>query len=186
MARLEPAFAGLGRDGQDALARRFHPMLPPIVHHHTRASSPPPADGAALVLVGDDQAAARLGVAPRARVVAAARCAADPVLMLTAGEMAVGQVLARGRLAVADVDVFEVAEAFSAPTLRLVRNLGLDMARLNIYGGTLARGHAFGATGAILVLNLLEALEERQARYGVAAVSGAAGLGVALLVERLS
>jgi acetyl-CoA acetyltransferase len=124
------------------------------------------------------------GLRPRARVVAAATVATDPVIMLTAGQQAVEKVLARAGLRPADVDVYEFAEAFSALCLRFRRDLDAGPDRLNPNGGTIAMGHAFGATGAILLGGCVDELERRDGRYGVAAVSGAAGLGVAVLLQR--
>jgi acetyl-CoA C-acetyltransferase len=187
VAALPPAFAELGASGQDALALARMPVLADfdgIRHLHTRASSPALADAAALVLVGDRAAADRAGLAPRARIVATATCAGDPLIMLTAGQDAILRALVKAGLAPRDIDVYEFAEAFSALCVRLERDLGIDPARLNPNGGTIALGHAFGATGAILLANAVDELERTGGRYAVAAVSGAAGLGVATLVER--
>jgi acetyl-CoA C-acetyltransferase len=184
LAALPPAFADLGRAGQDAAALAAHPAVGAIAHRHTVGTSPALADGAALVLLGSAKAAEATGLRPRARVVAAATVATDPVIMLTAGQEAVQKVLARAGLRPADVDVYEFAEAFSALCLRFRRDLDAGPDRLNPNGGTIAMGHAFGATGAILLGGCVDELERRDGRYGVAAVSGAAGLGVAVLVER--
>jgi acetyl-CoA C-acetyltransferase len=187
VAALPPAFAELGASGQDALAIARMPVLSDfggIRHLHTRASSPALADAAALVVVGDRAAADRIGLAPRARIVATATCAGDPLVMLTAGQDAIMRVLVKAGLAPRDVDIYEFAEAFSALCVRLERDFGIDPARLNPNGGTIALGHAFGATGAILLMNAVDELERTGGRYAVAAVSGAAGLGVATLVER--
>ncbi|HVV84628.1 MAG TPA: hypothetical protein VHE35_16295, partial [Kofleriaceae bacterium] len=187
-AALPPAFAALGAEGQDALLLARVPALARlghVQHLHTAASSPALADAAALVVVMSARAAAAHGLRPRARLVASATCAGDPLLMLTAGQEAVEKVLARAGLRAADVAVFELAEAFAALCLRFARDLDVGEDRLNVRGGTIALGHAFGATGAILLGNLVALLEERGGRFGVAAVSGAAGLGVATLVERL-
>jgi len=184
LAALPPAFVELGAAGQDAIVRARFPALGEVRHLHTRASSPPLADAAALVAIGSSGAAARHGLRPRARIVATSTCAGDPVVMLTAGQTAVERVLARAGLRAADVAVFEVAEAFAAPSLRFQRDLDVGDDRFNPNGGTLALGHAFGATGAILLLGVVDELERRGARFGVAAVSGAAGLGVATLLER--
>ena len=99
--------------------------------------------------------------------------------MLTAGQSAVVEAIARAGLRPNDIDVFEFAEAFAALCLKFRRALDAGPDRMNPNGGTMAMGHAFGATGAILVGSCLEELERRDGRYGVAAVSGAAGLGVA-------
>lgn len=184
-AALAPAFAELGAGGQDAIALAAHPEVGRIEHLHTVGSSPAMADAAALLLLGDDEAATRTGLRPRARIIGYAVTSTDPVIMLTAGQSAVERVIARAGLRPADIDVFEFAEAFSALCLRFRRDLDAGPDRMNPNGGTMAMGHAFGATGAILVGQCIEELERRSGRYGVAAVSGAAGLGVAVLVERI-
>jgi acetyl-CoA C-acetyltransferase len=185
LAALQPAFTAQGADGQDAIALAAHPEVGAIRHLHTVGTSPGLADAAALVLIGSEDAAKRIGVAPRARIVGSATASTDPVIMLTAGQTAVEKVIARAGLQAADVDVFEFAEAFAALCLRFRRDLDAGPDRMNPNGGTIAMGHAFGATGAILLGCVVDELEHRDGRYGVAAVSGAAGLGVAVLVERV-
>ncbi len=142
------------------------------------------ADGAGLVLVGSAAAAGRLGVEPRARIVASASAGGDPVRMLVAGQIAVRRALGRAGLEPGQLDVVEFAEAFAALCLKLQRELGIDDAVLNPNGGTIAMGHAFGATGAILTAGCVDELHRAGGRYGVAAVSGAAGSGAALVLER--
>ena len=186
IADLPPAFAELGAAGQDALVAKAHPEVGPLDHRHTVATSPAMADAAALLLLGDDGAAEKTGMRPRGRIVSSATCSVDPVIMLTAGQEATERAIARAGLTPADVDVFEFAEAFAALCLRFRRDLDAGAERMNPNGGTIAMGHAFGATGAIMVGGMLEELERRGGRYGVAAVSGAAGLGVAVVVERLA
>jgi acetyl-CoA C-acetyltransferase len=186
LAALQPAFAGQGAEGQDALALTAYPEVGEIRHLHTVGTSPALADASALVLIGSEDAAKRIGVAPRARIIGSATASTDPVIMLTAGQTAVEKVLARAGLAPGDVDVFEFAEAFAALCLRFRRDLDAGPERMNPNGGTIAMGHAFGATGAILLGCVVDELERRGGRYGVAAVSGAAGLGVAVLVERVA
>lgn len=184
IADLPPAFAALGAAGQDEIALAASPLVERIEHRHTVASSPAMADGAVLVLLATARAAAERGWTPRARIVAGAGAAVDPVRMLTAGQEAVEAVLARTGIGADALGVVEFAEAFSALCLRLRRDLGFGEGRLNPWGGTMAMGHAFGATGAIIVGQLVDELEALDRRYGVAAVSGAAGLGSALLLER--
>ncbi|MBU3750657.1 MAG: acetyl-CoA C-acyltransferase [Mycobacterium sp.] len=185
LAELPPAFAELGAEGQDAIALTAYPAVSAIEHLHTVGTSPQMADAAALLLLGTHRTAEQTGIAPRGRIVAAATTAVNPVLMLTAGQSAVVEAVARAGLRPADIDVFEFAEAFAALCLKFRRELDAGPERMNPNGGTMAMGHAFGATGTILVGNCLEELERRDGRYGVAAVSGAAGLGVAVVVERL-
>ena len=186
LADLPAAFAQLGADGQDEIALNVFKGVAAIDHLHTVGTSPQMADAASLLLLGTAESAETVGIAPRGRIVAAATTAVNPVLMLTAGQAAVEQVITRSGLRPADIDVFEFAEAFSALCLRFRRDLDAGPDRMNPNGGTMAMGHAFGATGAILVGSCLEELERRGGRFGVAAVSGAAGLGVAVLVERIA
>lgn len=177
-AEMEPAFAGT--PAQDAVVLKHLPELSEIRHLHTRGTSPSLCDAAGLVLVGTD-----LDLAPLARVVGGATAVSDPVTMLTAGQRAVTQVLAGAGLSADDVEVFEFAEAFAALCLKFQRDLGVGDDRFNVNGGTIAMGHAFGATGAILIAACVDELHRRGARYGVAAVSGAAGSGSAVLLERV-
>ncbi len=137
------------------------------------------------MVVGQRAAVERAGLVPRARIAATSSCAVDPVIMLTAGQLATERALERAGLAARDVAVFAFAEAFAALCLRFMRDLDVGHDRLNPDGGTIALGHAFGATGAIMVLDAVDQLAVRDARFAVAAVSGAAGLGTAVVVERL-
>jgi len=186
LAALPPAFAQLGADGQDEIALSAYPVVSSIDHLHTVGTSPQMADAAALLLLATPESAEVTGLVPRGRIIAAATTAVNPVVMLTAGQTAVVDVIQRAGLRPADIDVFEFAEAFAALCLKFRRDLDAGPDRMNPNGGTMAMGHAFGATGAILVGSCLEELERRDGRYGVAAVSGAAGLGVAVLIERLT
>lgn len=182
---LEPAFEDIGSAGQDAIALGRFPELSSIRHLHTRGTSPSLADGAGLILVGDESASRRVGVTPRARIVGSAVCAVDPVIMLTAGQDAVCAVVRSAGLTMEDIDRFEFAEAFASLCLKFQRELDVDDSRFNVNGGTIAIGHAFGSTGPFLIVNLLDELERCGGRYGIAAISGAAGVGVATLIERV-
>ncbi len=188
LAAMPPLFAGDAFAEPNARSMawlRAHGLAAELRHVHTRGNSPSLADAAALVLVGDGEAARRIGLAPRARIVATASVAADPVVMLTAGQLAVERVLAKANVRAADIVVFEFAEAFAASCVRFMRALDVGHDRFNPNGGTIARGHAYGATGAALVVDALEELERRKGRYAVVGVSGAAGMGAAMLLERV-
>lgn len=185
LSALTPAFAAIGADGQDALALASRAWPDRIEHGHTVGTSPSLADGAALLLIGDALAARRLGITPRARILSSAVVAHDPVTMLTAGQDAMVTAMRRAAIRPGEVDVFEFAESFAALCLRLRRDLGAGPDRLNLCGGTLAAGHALGATGAIMVGECVENLERSSGRVGVAGVSGAAGLGAAMVLTRM-
>lgn len=183
-AALEPAFASIGTTGHDAAVFARFPELVEIRHLHHRGNSPSLADGAGAVLVMSEARATDLGLTPRAAVRAAATASVDPIVMLTAGQVAVERAAAAAGIRLADIDLFEFAEAFAAVCLKFQRDLEVGPERFNVNGGTIAMGHAFGATGAILTATLLDEMERRGAGTGVVGISGAAGLGVATVLER--
>lgn len=184
-ATLNGAFAEIGAAGQDAMLLARYPELDAIRHVHHRGNSPSLADGAGAVLLVSEAKASELGLATRARVRASATTSVDPYIMLTAGQNAVAQATTRAGLQVDDLELVEFAEAFAALCLKFQRDLGVGPDRFNVNGGTIAMGHAFGATGAILAATLLDEMERRGARYGAVGISGAAGLGSAAVLERL-
>jgi acetyl-CoA C-acetyltransferase len=182
LATLPPAFAAEGAKGQDARALARLPHLGEIRHLHHVGNSPAMADGAALVAVGGPELE-RAGFRPRGRILAYANVASDPVVMLTGAVEATRRAVAAARLSLSDIDLFEVQEPFAAPMLHYSRSLGVDLDRINVNGGTIALGHALGATGGVLVGMLLDELARRRRTYGVAAIVGGAGLAVATVIE---
>lgn len=163
------------------LAMTRYPALEQVHALHHRGNSPSLADGASLVLLG----AERSNLKPRARIVAMANASVEPIAMLTAAQLATERALERANLKAQDLDLIELNEAFAAIPLKFIRDLGVDERRVNPLGGTIARGHAMGATGAMLLGTLLGELERQDKRYGLVAVSGGAGLGTAMIIERL-
>lgn len=182
IAGFDPLFAD---ERSAALVQQRYPELDELVHVHHRANSPSLADGAALVVVGARAHGQALGVRPRARVRAWATASVEPVVMLTAAQDAAALALERAGVGIQDIDRIELNEAFAAPVLKFVRDFEVDPERLNPNGGTIALGHAMGATGAILVGTLLDELERRDEQLGLVAISGGAGLGSALVIERV-
>jgi acetyl-CoA C-acetyltransferase len=168
----------------DAYQLAGSPGLDAIEHVHTAGNSPAMADAACLLLLGDATLAEALGRGPRARIAASVTAAADPLEVLTGCIAATQALLERAGLTTADIDLFEIHEAFAATSVLAARRLGLDDARLNVNGGCIALGHPMGATGAIMALTLLDELERRDLRRGVVAAAGAAGSGSALLLDR--
>jgi 3-oxoadipyl-CoA thiolase len=143
-------------------------------------------DGAAALLVMDREAAAARGLAPLARVVASAVAGVDPQVMGMGPVPAVRRAAERAGLAVADIDLVELNEAFASQALACMRELRLDPARVNVYGGAIALGHPLGATGARLLTTLVHAMKRRRARYGLAAMCIGVGQGIAMIVENES
>jgi acetyl-CoA C-acetyltransferase len=183
-AALDGAFGGIGADGQDAMLLERFPELTEIRHVHHRGNSPSLADGAGAVLVTTEARARELGLETRATIRSTATRSVDPYLMLTAGQDAVVEAVRRAGLGLAEIELVEFAEAFAALCLKFQRDLGIGPDRFNVNGGTIAMGHAFGATGAILAATLLDEMERRDVRTGAVGISGAAGLGSAMVLER--
>ncbi|HMQ31302.1 MAG TPA: acetyl-CoA C-acetyltransferase [Chloroflexaceae bacterium] len=185
LAALQPAFARLGAAGFDAVALRRYPGLARVEHVHTAGNSSGIVDGAALVLVGTEERGRALGLRPRARIVAAAAVGSEPTIMLTGPAPAARLALERAGLGFDDVDLFEVNEAFAAVVLRFLRETGVDRERVNVNGGAIALGHPLGATGAIILGTLLDELERRGGRYGLATLCVGGGMGIATVIERI-
>lgn len=174
LAAAPPAFGELQQQYADALeGETFAPL-------HSIAHAPPICDGAGLALVGGE----RLGPAPRARIVAFAESGGDPAASLTAGFAAMDKVLARAGITLADIDRIEFMEAFAVTIAKFHRDRDPDPARVNVSGGHLAKGHPMGASGAILTSTLLDALDACEGRYGLVVLTGAMGVGAAMIVER--
>ncbi|MTV40862.1 acetyl-CoA C-acetyltransferase [Duganella radicis] len=185
LENLQPAFAALGQSGFDSLALRQYPQLKQIVHLHTAGNSSGIVDGAALALVGSKAAGARIGLAPRARIVAAAVTGSEPAIMLTGPAPAARKALHKAGLSVNDIDLFEVNEAFASVVLRFMHELDVPEDKVNVNGGSIALGHPLGATGCMLLGTLLDALEERRLRRGMVAMCVGGGMGIATIIERI-
>jgi len=142
-------------------------------------------DGAALMLLGNAQAATTLGLEPRARVVATALTGTDPTIMLTGPAPASRKALARAGLEANDIDLFEVNEAFAAVVLRFMSELTIPAEKVNVNGGAIAMGHPLGATGCIILGTLLDELERRELRRGLATLCVGGGMGIATIIERV-
>lgn len=151
----------------------------------TAGNSSQISDGAAAILLASADKARELGVRPRARIVTRVAVGTDPVLMLTGPIDATQAALRKAGLSVADIDVFEINEAFASVVLAWARELRPNMARVNIQGGAIAHGHPLGATGAVLMTKLLHILERTGGRYGLQSMCIGFGMGTATIVERV-
>ncbi|WP_116952705.1 thiolase family protein [Jiangella endophytica] len=175
LAGLKPSFWA------DVWERRF----PEIGWQVTAGNSSPVNDGAAAVLIVERETARRLGLRPRARLHSFAVAGADPLLMLLGIIPATRKVLDRAGLTLADIDAFEVNEAFASVVLAWLDETGADPATVNVNGGATAIGHPLGASGARLTTTLLSVLEQTGGRYGLQTMCEAGGLANATIVERL-
>ncbi|MEO8139081.1 MAG: acetyl-CoA C-acyltransferase [Gemmatimonadota bacterium] len=142
-------------------------------------------DGAAAVSVLSSESAKTLGLKPLARIVSSAVAGVDPSVMGLGPIPATRKALARAGLAVAQLDLIELNEAFAAQSIACIRELGLDPARVNVHGGAIALGHPLGASGAKMMTTLVHALQRTGGRYGLASMCIGVGQGIAMIVERL-
>ncbi|MBU6961593.1 acetyl-CoA C-acetyltransferase [Pseudomonas sp. CVAP len=185
LGKLKPSFEMLGQMGFDATALRVYSHVERINHVHTPGNSSGIVDGAALMLIGSEAKGRALGLQPRARIVATAVTSTDPTIMLTGPAPATRKALARAGLRVEDIDLFEVNEAFASVVLRFIKDMAIDPAKVNVNGGSIAMGHPLGATGCAILGTLLDELEVRQLRYGLATLCVGGGMGIATIIERL-
>jgi len=182
LATLRPVYEA-GANGLDDWGLAREPELAQIHHVHTAGNAPCMADGAASVLIGTAETAARLGLPVRARILAHADACVP--LTQTGAVDATQKALAKAGLSVDDIDLWEVRDSFAAITLHYIRSLGIPLEKFNVNGSSIALGHPMGATGAMLVSCLLDEMDTRDLRYGVAALPGAFGVATATVFERL-
>jgi acetyl-CoA C-acetyltransferase len=174
LAAMPAAFGGIADDYRGVIGDAA------IDHRHTLAHAPPMTDGAGLALIGPATGS------PRARIVAFAEAGGEARPSLLAGFAAMDLALARAGLGLADIDRIEFMEAFAVTIAKFHRDRRPDPAKVNVGGGHIAKGHPMGATGAILVSTLLDALDACGGRFGLVVATGAQGVGVAMVVERLT
>jgi acetyl-CoA C-acetyltransferase len=187
LAGLKPSFAMMGEmGGFDAVALQKYHWVEKINHVHTPGNSSGIVDGASLVAIGNQQTGADLRLRARAKILATAVSGADPTSMLPRPAPASKKALAKAALSVEDLDLVEINEAFAAVVLRYVRDMGLEIEKVNVNGGAIAMGHPLGATGAMILGTLVDELERRDLRYGLATLCVGGGMGIATVVERLS
>ncbi len=191
LAELKPAFTKimdmpLDAEGNTArgLINQKYPELDIQPLHHAGTSSGV-VDGAAAVLLASPDYAEKHGLTPRGRVVATANVGDDPTLMLNAPVPAAKKVLAKAGLTKDDIDLWEINEAFAVVAEKFIRDLELDVNKVNVNGGSIALGHPIGATGAILIGTVLDELERTGGRYGLVTMCAAGGMAPAIIVERL-
>ena len=157
-----------------------------INHVHTAGNASGIVDGAALVLVGTEEKGKELGLKPRARVVSAALVGMDPTIMLTGPGPATKKALKKTGMALSDIDLLEVNEAFAAVVLRFLKDMKKnDIDNVNVNGGSIAMGHPLGATGAMLLGTALDELETRNLSTGLITLCVGGGMGIATIIERV-
>ena len=186
LAKLKPSFTKLGEEvGFDAVALQKYAHIEKIDHVHHGGNSSGIVDGAALTLVGNKAIGEKLRMKPRARIVATAVTGSDPTIMLTGPTPATEKVLKTAGLKVEDIDLFELNEAFAAVVLKWMNDLNIPHDKVNVNGGAIAMGHPLGATGAMILGTLLDELERRDLKRGLATLCIGGGMGIATIIERV-
>ena len=187
LAALKPSFKEMGEvmPGFDKVAMLKYPHLPRINHIHHAGNSSGIVDGAAAVLLGTREWGERMGLKPRARIRATAKIGTDPTIMLTGPVPVTERILRESGMAIGDIDLFEVNEAFASVVLRFMQAFDVDPAIVNVNGGAMAMGHPLGATGAILIGTLLDEMERQDKEVGYATLCVASGMGAGTIIERV-
>lgn len=183
---LNPSFAAMGEmGGFDAVALQKYHWIEKINHVHTPGNSSGIVDGASLVAIGNAETGEKMGMKPRARILATALSGDDPTIMLTGPAPAAKKALAKAGLTKDDLDLVEINEAFAAVVLRFVRDMDLDMEKVNVNGGAIAMGHPLGATGAMILGTIIDELHRTGGRYGLCTLCVGGGMGIATVVEAI-
>jgi acetyl-CoA C-acetyltransferase len=186
LAQLKPSFEQIGEfAGFDAVAIQAHPEIEAITHVHHAGNSSGIVDGAAAVLIGNAEAGRRAGLKPRARIKAFANIGSEPAIMLTGPLDVTEKVLRRAGMALSDIDLIEVNEAFASVVLRFMQFFDLDSSKINVNGGAIAMGHPLGATGAMILGTALDEMERRNAATALVTLCIGIGMGTATFVERV-
>jgi acetyl-CoA C-acetyltransferase len=186
LASLSPSFAQLGAfAGFDAVAQQRYPQVEALNHVHHAGNSSGIVDGAAAVLLGSKEAGKANGLKPRARIRAFGSIGSEPCIMLTGPALVTEKVLKRAGMTTADIDLFELNEAFASVVLRFMRLLNIDHDKVNVNGGAIAMGHPLGATGAMILGTVLDELERRNLSTALVTLCVGAGMGTATIIERI-
>ena len=186
LASLAPSFEIMGHmGGFDAVAIQAHPEVEKVLHVHHAGNSSGIVDGAAGVLIGNRKAGRKAGLKARARIRAFANIGSDPALMLTGPVDVTTKLLTSAKMSLADIDLFEINEAFSSVVLRYRQAFDLDPETVNVNGGAIAMGHPLGATGAMILGTVLDELERRDLNTALVTLCIGAGMGTATIIERV-
>jgi acetyl-CoA C-acetyltransferase len=186
LAGLKPSFAAVAEmGGFGAVALQKYHWVEKINHVHTPGNSSGIVDGASLTVIGSEQAGTDNGLAPRARILSVSVVGSEPTIMLTGPAPSAEKALAKAGLTIDDIDLFEVNEAFAAVVMKFMKDLNVPHEKVNVNGGAIALGHPLGATGAMILGTLIDELERRDLRRGLATLCIGGGMGVSTIVERV-
>lgn len=186
LAQLKPAFVELGQKGGfDAVAIQSHPEIESINHVHHGGNSSGIVDGASAVLIGSREAGEKFGLRARAKIRAFANIGSEPAIMLTGPIEVSKKLFDRSELRTADIDLFEVNEAFASVVLRYIQAFDIDPDKINVNGGAIALGHPLGATGSMILGTALDELERANKAVALVTLCIGGGMGTATIIERV-
>ena len=185
LGALNPSFAMMGEMAFDAVINQRYPEVERVSHVHTPGNSSGIVDGSAGVLIGTLEAGQAMGLKPRARIVGAASIGSEPSIMLTGPEFVTKKLLAKLGMTTADIDVWELNEAFAAVVLRYMQALDIPHDKMNVNGGGISMGHPLGATGAMITGIALDELERSNKSTALITLCIGGGMGTATVIERV-
>jgi len=185
MKTMQPLFGQHVSSSIREKMKARYPQLKTLQHFHNIGNSPAMADGASLLLIGSLEKGKAMGLKPRAKILSYDNTACEPVIMLLGGQISMEKAVKKAGLTMQDMDLHNFAEAFSATCLKYQKDLNIDPDKFNVNGCTMTMGHAQGASGAMITTTLLDEMERRDVQFGVAGISGGAGLGAGIVIERI-
>jgi len=185
LGMFDPIFSEFGKKGYETALKSAFPELDELRYIHHPGNSPGIVDGASLVVIGSAGAGKKYGLTPRAKIHTMTNVCSNKLIALTGGIDAAIDALNKADMSSGDVDLIEFNEAFASVSIKFIQDTDWTEDQVNVNGGAIALGHAMGATGASLVGTVLDELERRDFSVGMVAISGAAGIGTATIVERV-
>jgi acetyl-CoA C-acetyltransferase len=186
LGSLTPSFERYAKKmGYDSVAEQKYPEIGALKYVHHAGNSSQIVDGAAAILLGSEKAGKDNGLTPRARILGLASVGSEPTIMLTGPKAACDRALKQAGLGYADIDLWELNEAFASVVLYFQEETGISPDRMNVNGGSIAMGHPLGATGAMILGTLLDELERADKHFGCATLCAATGQAIAMVIERI-
>ncbi len=186
LGSLSSSFEMIGKAfAVDSLTKARYPEVESINHFHTAGNSSAIVDGAVAVLVGSEQVGHKISLKPKAKIRSVALCGTEPVIMLNGPMPASKKALKKAGMQASDIDLFEVNEAFAVVPILFAREMGVYPEKINVHGGAIALGHPLGATGAMLLNTVIDALEQKDLNTALITLCIGGGMGIATIIERV-
>jgi len=185
LAALNPSFEQMGQMAFDDVVKQRYPEVEKINHVHHAGNSSGIVDGASAVLIGNKVTGDAAGLKPRARIKGFASIGSEPSIMLTGPSLVTEKLLKKLGMGVKDIDLYELNEAFASVVLRMMQALDIPHEKMNVNGGAIAMGHPLGATGGMILGTVLDELERSDKETALVTLCVGAGMGTAMVIERV-